>query len=74
LFSPEAIVGVDEAVNAAQTFVLFPLEKVAATVPGLAQALARYDAAPRAMQLSWANAYATVVTKVRFQRGSALVP
>jgi hypothetical protein len=74
LFSPEKIVGVHQAINAAQTFVLVPLEKDAASDPALAQALNRYNRASASNQTSWANAYGKVVTKVRFHNGSAVVP
>jgi Cytochrome b(N-terminal)/b6/petB len=74
LFSPEKIAGVHQAINAAQTFVLVPLEKDAASDPALTQALERYNRASAANQTSWDNAYAKVVTKVRFHNDSAVVP
>ena len=74
LFSPEAIVGVHQPIDAAQTFVISPLEKVASTNPTLAQALDRYNSAPAATQASWDSAYAKAVTKVSFHNGAAVVP
>ncbi len=74
LFSPAKIPGVRQPIDAAQTFVLAPLEKEAPTNPLLAQALQRYNAAGAKVQLSWATAYANVVTKVHFVAGAAVVP
>jgi hypothetical protein len=74
LFSPETIVGVRNPIDAAQTFVLSPLEKVAPTDPALAAALDRYARAPAALRNSWNAAYAKAVTKVRFHNGVAVVP
>jgi hypothetical protein len=74
LFSPEVIVGVRNPINAAQTFVLSPLEKVAPAEPVLAAALDRYMSASRSIQMSWNNAYGNAVTKVTFDRGNAVVP
>jgi Cytochrome b(N-terminal)/b6/petB len=74
LFSPQTIPGVTQPVNAAQDFVLGPLATLAATDPGVAAPLATYQAAPAAQQLTWANAYATAVMKVKFANGSPVVP
>jgi hypothetical protein len=74
LFSPETIVGVRQHIDAAQTFVLGPLEKEAATVPVLAGALSRYNSASGAKQAAWNTAYANAVTKVTFKNGAAVVP
>jgi hypothetical protein len=74
LFSPEDIIGVRQPIDAAQTFVLSPLEKIAPTDATLAAQLARYRAASSATQTSWNNAYAKAVTKVTFQGGAAVVP
>jgi hypothetical protein len=74
LFSPAKIPGIRQPIDAARTFVLAPLEKEAPTSPVLAQALDRYNNASAEVQLSWATAYAKVVTKVRFAAGAALVP
>ena len=74
LFSPATIAGARQPIDPAQTFVLAPLEKDAPASPALAQALARYGSASSATQLSWASAYAKVVTKVRFDGGIVVVP
>jgi cell wall-associated NlpC family hydrolase len=74
LFSPAKIIGVRQPIDAAQTFVLSPLEKIAPTDATLAAQLARYRAASSATQASWNNAYAKAVTKVTFVGGTAVVP
>jgi cell wall-associated NlpC family hydrolase len=74
LFSPEDIIGVRQSIDAAQTFVLSPLEKIAPTDAALAAQLDRYRAASSATQASWNKAYAQAVTKVTFQGGTAVVP
>ncbi len=74
LFSPQAIVGVRNPINAAQTFVISPLEKVAPTDPTLRAALNRYNNASPSTQTSWNNAYSKAVTKVSFHNGIAIVP
>jgi hypothetical protein len=74
LFAPATISGVRQPIDAAVTFVLAPLEKDASANPGLAGALARYNAASTSTQMSWANAYAKVVTNVRFVAGATVVP
>ena len=72
---PPKIPGVRQPIDAAQTFVLAPLEKEAPTNPALAQALQRYNAAAAKVQLSWATAYANAVTKVHFDgRGRRRAP
>jgi hypothetical protein len=74
LFSPAAIAGVRQPVNAAQAFVIGPLATLAPTDPAIAAPLAAYKAAPPAQQLKWASAYATAVAKVTFANGSPVVP
>jgi hypothetical protein len=74
LFAPANIAGVRQPIDTAQTFVLEPLSKIAPTDPPLAAALARYNAAPAAQQLKWANNYANVVAKVKFAGGNPVVP
>jgi hypothetical protein len=66
---PQTWPGVTQPVNAAQDFVIAPLQKAAPTDPALATALTVYDAATPAQQLKWANNYATAVTKVKFTNG-----
>ncbi len=74
LFAPANILGVTQPINAAQDFVLLPLNSAAVGNPRLAAALATYRAAPAAQQLKWANAYANAVTKVKFVGGVPVVP
>jgi hypothetical protein len=74
LFSPETIVGVRQPIDAAQDFVLSPLDKVASTNPKLASALDRYHSASPATRAAWNAAYAKAVTKVTFDGGKAVVP
>ena len=74
LFSPEDIIGVTLPINAAQTFVLSPLEKIAPSDPTLAAQIDRYRAASAATQASWNTAYAKAVTKVAFRGSAAVVP
>ena len=74
LFSPAAIAGVRQPVNAGQDFVIGPLATLATADPAIAAPLAAYKAASAARQLKWANAYATAVMKVKFVNGSPVVP
>jgi hypothetical protein len=74
LFSPAQLVGVRQPLHPAQDFVLHPLSTIASTNPALGRALATYQAAPRAQQLKWANAYASAVTKVKFVNDAPVVP
>jgi len=74
LFSPASIVGVRQPINAAQAFVLAPLEKIAPTDPLVAAALRRYNTSSAATRTSWNAAYAKAVTKVSFRGGLAVTP
>jgi hypothetical protein len=74
LFSPAAIVGVRQPVNAAQDFVIGPLATLATADPAIAAPLAAYKAASAAQQLKWATTYGNAVTKVKFVHGSPVVP
>jgi hypothetical protein len=74
LFAPSKIVGVRQPIDAAQTFVLSPLSRVAPTDPTLAAALQRYRSAPPSVRQGWANAYLNAVTKVTFRDGAPVVP
>ena len=74
LFSPATIVGIRQPIDAAQTFVLAPLSKVAPTDPTLAAALARYQSASSSTQAGWNTAYAKAVTHVTFRNGNPVVP
>jgi cytochrome b/b6/petB-like protein len=74
LFAPAKITGVTQPIDAAQTFVLSPLSKLAPTNPRLAAALATYNSASSAQQTAWANAYLKAVTHVKFVNGTPVVP
>jgi Cytochrome b(N-terminal)/b6/petB len=74
LITPQDWPGVTQPINAAQTFVISPLAKLAPTDPALAASLTVYRSAPASQQLKWANAYAGAVTKVKFVGGSPVVP
>jgi hypothetical protein len=74
LFSPQTWPGVTQPVNAAQDFVIGPLATLARTDPAVAAPLDAYREASAAQQLTWANAYATAETKVRFVAGNPVVP
>ncbi len=74
LFAPASIAGVRQPIDAAQTFVLTPLSKVAGTDPTLAQALDRYQAASATTKAAWDAAYVKAVTHVRFRNGSPVLP
>ena len=70
----QLLAGVREPIDAAQTFVLSPLSKIAPTNPTLDQALSAYLAAPTAQQQAWDQAYLYVVTNVVFENGTPIVP
>jgi hypothetical protein len=74
LFTPAAVTGVTQPINAAQDFVLQPLGKLTATNPALAGALATYRAAPAARRMAWVNAYLTAVGHVKFVGGIPVIP
>jgi hypothetical protein len=72
----QKLAGVTQPLNAAQTFVISPLSKLAPTTPALATALSTYTSASPAQQLSWATAFDKAVTsnKVPFDNGLLKVP
>jgi hypothetical protein len=70
----QKLAGVTQPVNAAQTFVLSPLARLAPSEPALRAGLARYGSATAAQRSAWATAYGSAVTKVRFVGGSPVVP
>ncbi len=74
LITNAKVVGIRQPIDAAQAFVLSPLEKIAPTDPPLATALAAYNGASASQRLAWANAYSKAVTHVTFQNGSPVVP
>jgi len=70
----QMLVGVKDPINAAQTFVLEPLEKSSADNPELSVALREYNQAPKYLQKTWADNYANAVTKVQIENGFPVVP
>jgi len=75
LFAPASLTGVSQPIDPAKVFVLDPLAKAAPTDPGLASALATWNAADAGQQNKWATAYGTAVTKVKFDaQGNPVVP
>ena len=74
----QKLAGVTQPVNAAKDFVLTPLSTLARTTPGLATALAAYNAASPAQQNKWATAYANATAptakKVPFNNGNLSLP
>ncbi len=72
----QKLAGVTQPINAAQTFVITPLTKLAPTTPALATALRTYTSASAAQQLTWAVAFDKAVTsnKVPFNGGHLAVP
>jgi len=73
-FAPADISGVRQPIDAAQSFVLDPLSKLAPTDPTVARALGAYRAAGPATDQKWAQNYADALVHVRFVGGSPVVP
>lgn len=70
----QLLTGVQQRINAAQTFVLSPLSTIASGDPKLASALSQYNSATTTQQRAWSQAYATAVTGVSFSSGTPIVP
>ena len=70
----QTLAGIRRKIDAARTFVLAPLEKLAVGNPGLAAAIGRYEAATADQQTKWDNAYLTALDKVTFPGGTPSVP
>ena len=70
----QMLTGVHQRINAANTFVLSPLSKIAPVDPTVAQALHTYDAASSSQQQSWSQAYLDAVNNVTFVSGVPEVP
>jgi len=73
-FNWQKLAGITHPIDAAQVFVLSPLEKLAPTNATLAHALAVYDHASPEQRNAWASAYDKAVTKVTFTNGQPVVP
>jgi hypothetical protein len=74
LFAPAKIAGVRQPIDAAETFVLGPLSKIAPTNPTLAAALDRYQGASSTTRGAWDAAYLKAVAKVSFDHGTPVMP
>jgi hypothetical protein len=70
----QLLAGVREPIDAAKTFVLSPLSRLAPTDPTLAGALHRYQSASSATRATWNQAYLKAVEDVRFRQGAPVVP
>ncbi len=70
----QLLAGVRQPIDAAATFVLSPLSKIAPTDPIAARALAAYETAAAKTRQGWAQAYLTAVTHVVFHSALPLVP
>jgi hypothetical protein len=70
----QLLAGVTQPINAARTFVLSPLSKVAPTDPALARALSTYTGATAGQRASWDAAYEKAVTHVSFAAGTPVLP
>ena len=74
IVSWQLLAGVRQPINAAETFVLSPLSRLASTDPSLDRALGTYEGAPAARRSVWDAAYSTAVTHVTFRSGTPIVP
>jgi hypothetical protein len=70
----QLLVGVRQPINAAETFVLSPLSKVAPTDPALARALGVYSAADTAQRQGWDQAYLKALDHITFHSGTPVLP
>jgi hypothetical protein len=70
----QMLVGVRQPINAAQTFVLSPLRKLAPSDLPLQRALSIYATATGATRATWNENYAAAVEKVTFYGGVPSVP
>ncbi len=70
----QRLAGVMQPINAARTFVLDPLGKLASTDHPLAKAISDYERAPAKQRATWDSAYLTAVTKVSFVNGAPVTP
>jgi hypothetical protein len=69
----QELVGVRTPIDAASTFVLGPLSKLAPTDPSLAGSLAAYRDAAASTRATWDSAYLSAVAGVTFHQGIASV-
>ena len=74
IVSWQLLAGVRQPIDAAETFVLSPLSKLAPSDPVLEDAIATYRDATTTRRFDWDDAYLTAVTRVSFHGGSPVVP
>ncbi len=74
LFSPQKLAGIHQPIDTAQSFVLEPLTKLAATNASLAFALGTYEHSSKSTQEAWNKEYLKAVDKVTFIGGQPSVP
>ncbi len=72
--SPQRWAGVTIPVNAAQVFVLGPLERMVPLDPALASPLARLRSAPASTRARWESAYAAALPHARMAGERIVVP
>jgi hypothetical protein len=70
----QLLAGVRQPINAAGTFVLSPLSKVAPTDRALDRGLSVYDGASAGQRAAWDSAYEKAVTRVSFRAGTPVLP
>lgn len=70
----QLLTGVRQPIDAAKTFVLSPLSKLAPSDPALHRALSAYQRAASTTQKGWVSAYSQAVTHVRFHAGVPSAP
>ena len=74
VISWQTLAGIKRRIDAAQTFVLAPLAKLAPGNARLSAALDQYRAAGADQQVSWDNAYIKALDKVTFNGANPVVP
>jgi hypothetical protein len=70
----QTLAGIKRQIDAARTFVLSPLDRLAAGNVDLAAALAGYETAGSDQRTTWDNAYIKALDSVSFHHGSPRVP
>jgi hypothetical protein len=70
----QLLAGVRQPINAAETFVLSPLSKLAPTDQALGHALTTYDSAPASHRAAWDTDYLAAVMRVTFRGGVPSLP
>ncbi len=73
-FSWQLIAGVHQQIDPAQTFVLYPLEKLDYDNPTLINAIKEYKSASQYQRIVWLTNYSVVLPKLTFKNNSPIVP